>query len=154
MRRKGLSVNAPIPRDWIVHCKSVGHGEKALVYLGRYLYRGVLPEKNILSDQDGMVTFRTRDNTGQEMIQNISGAEFLWMLLSHVLPKRFRRARDYGLLHGNSVGLLQVVQLLLRVVLPEPCRPKPKPPICCPQCGGVMEVVVVRVREVVGQELS
>jgi hypothetical protein len=148
MRRMGLSVNTSIPRDWIVHCKSVGHGEKALVYLGRYLYRGVLPEQNILSDRDGMVTFRTRDNAGQEMIQNISGAEFLWMLLRHVLPKRFRRARDYGLLHGNSVGLLQVVQLLLRVVLPEPWRPKPKPPICCPQCGGVMEVVAVRVREI------
>lgn len=144
----GLSVNAPIPRDWIVHCKSVGHGEKALVDLGRYLYRGVLPEQNILSDRDGMLTFRTRDNAGQEMIQNISGAEFLWMLLGHVLPKRFRRARDYGLLHGNSVGLLQVVQLLLRVVLPEPWRPKPKPPIFCPQCGGVMEVVAVRVREI------
>jgi hypothetical protein len=88
------------------------------------------------------------------MIQNTTGAEFLWMLLRHVLPKRFRRARDYGLLHGNSVGLLKVVQLLLRVVLPEPWRPKPKPPICCPQCGGVMEVVAVRVREVVGPELS
>jgi hypothetical protein len=116
----GLSVNAPIPRDWIVHCKSVGHGEKALVYLGRYLYRGVLPERNILSDRDGMVTFRTRDNAGQEMIQSATGAELLWMLLRHVLPKWFRRARDYGLLHGNSMGLLQAVPLLLRVVLPEP----------------------------------
>jgi hypothetical protein len=122
--------------------------------LGRYLYRGVLPEKNILSDRDGIVTFRTRDNTGQEMIQNATGAEFLSMLLRHVLPKRFRRARDYGLLHGNSLGLLQAVQLLLRVVLPEACRPIPKPPIFCPQCGGVMEVVAVSVREVVGRELS
>lgn len=50
MRRVGLSVNAPVPRDWVVHCKSVGQGEKAPVYLGRYLYRGVLSEKNILSD--------------------------------------------------------------------------------------------------------
>jgi len=28
-------------KQWIVDCKSVGSGEKALVYLGRYLYRGV-----------------------------------------------------------------------------------------------------------------
>lgn len=148
MRRVGLRVNAPIPRDWVVHCKSIGQGEKALVYLGRYLYRGVLSEKNILSDRDGMVTFRTRDNTGKETIQSVTGAEFLWMLLRHVLPKRFRRARDYGLLHGNRKGLLQVVQLLLRVVLPEPWQPEPKPPIRCPQCGGVMEIAAVRVRQV------
>ena len=94
-----------------------------------------------------MVTFRTQDNTGKEMIQRVTGAEFLWMLLRHVLPKRFRRARDYGLLHGNRKGLLQVVQLLLRVVLPEPWQPEPKPPISCPQCGGVMEIAAVRVRQ-------
>ncbi len=128
MRRVGLSVNAPIPRDWVVHCKSVGQGEKALVYLGRSLYRGVLSEKNILSDRDGMVTFRTRDNTGRQMIQSVTGAGFLWMLLRHVLPKRFRHARDYGLLHGHRKWLLQVVQLLLHVVLPEPCQPRPSHP--------------------------
>jgi hypothetical protein len=147
MRRAGLSVNAPIPRELVVHCKSAGRGEKALVYLGRYLYRGVLSEKNILSDRCGMVTFRTQDNTGKEMIQSVSGAEFQWMLLRHVLPKRFRLARDYGLLYGNRVGLLQVVQLFLRVVLPKSCRPVPKPHIRSPQCGGLMEIVAVRLRE-------
>jgi hypothetical protein len=85
-----------------VDCKSVGSGQKALVYLGRYLYRGTQPEKDILSDRDGPITFRIRDNRGAERIQNLPGAEFLGMLLRHVLPKRFRRARDYGLLHGNS----------------------------------------------------
>jgi hypothetical protein len=148
MRRAGLRVQATIPRDWVVHCKSVGSGNKALVYLGRYLYRGVLPEKDILSDRNGLITFRIRDNSGAEQIQSVSGADFLWMLLRHVLPKRFRRARDYGLLHGNSQKLLQLVQLLLRVVLPEPWQPHPKPPIRCPHCGGVMEIVAVRVREI------
>jgi hypothetical protein len=42
----------------IVNCKKVGSGGKALVYLGRYLYRGVIREKDILSVQDGQVTFR------------------------------------------------------------------------------------------------
>ncbi|WP_248885334.1 hypothetical protein [Acidithiobacillus acidisediminis] len=27
---------------WVVDCKGVGNGEKALVNLGRYLYRGVI----------------------------------------------------------------------------------------------------------------
>jgi len=64
------------------------------VYLGRYLYRGVLPEKDILSDRDGLITFRIRDNSGAVLIQSLPGADFLWMLLRHVLPKRFRRACD------------------------------------------------------------
>ena len=132
----------------MVHCQSVGSGQKALVYLGRYLYRGVLPEKDILSDRDGLITFRIRDNSGAVRIQSLPGAEFLWMLLRHVLPKRFRRARDYGLLHGNSQKLLQTVQLLLRVVLPEPWQPQPKPPISCPHYGGVMAIIAVRVREI------
>ncbi len=54
------------------------------------------------------------------------------MLLRHVLPKRFRRA---------------VVQLLLHVMLPEPRPAQPRPPIYCPLCGGVMDIVEVRVRE-------
>lgn len=148
MGNAGLRVQATLPRDWVVHCQSVGSGHKALVYLGRYLYRGVLLEKDILSDRDGLITFRIRDNTGAERIQSLPGAEFLWMLLRHVLPKRFRRTRDYGLLHGNSHQLLQVVQLLLHVVLPEPWRPEPKPPIRCPHCGGAMAIIAVRVREI------
>ncbi len=123
------------------------------MYVGRYLYRGVLPEKDIRSDRDGLISFRIRDNSGAVLIQSLPGAEFLWMLLRHVLPKRFRRARDYGLLHGNSQKLLQVVQLLLRVVLPEPwqgqqCQRQTKPPILCPHCGGVMAIIAVRVREI------
>lgn len=148
MRRAGLHVQATLPKDWVVHCKSVGSGNKALVYLGRYLYRGVLPEKDILSDRDGLITFRIRDNSGAVLIQSLPGAEFLWMLLRHVLPKRFRRARDYGLLHGNSQKLLQMVQLLLRVVLPVTWQLQPKPPILCPHCGGVMAIIAVRVREI------
>jgi hypothetical protein len=31
MRRAGLRVQATIPRDWVVHCQSVGSGNKALV---------------------------------------------------------------------------------------------------------------------------
>jgi hypothetical protein len=63
------------------------------------------------------------------------------------------RARDYCLLHGNSQKLLQMVQLLLRLVLPEPwqdqqCLRQSKPPILCPHCGGVMAIIAVRVREI------
>lgn len=91
MKRVGLSVKESLPREWIVNCKAVGGGEKALIYLGKYLYRGVLPEKNIISDTNGIVTFQYVDNEGQEMTRSLPGGEFLWLLLLHVLPRRFSR---------------------------------------------------------------
>jgi hypothetical protein len=37
--RAGLSLPAAVPATWVVDCKAVGDGQKALLYLGRYLYR-------------------------------------------------------------------------------------------------------------------
>jgi hypothetical protein len=36
----GLRLPARYPTEWVVDCKSVGSGEKALIYLGRYLFIG------------------------------------------------------------------------------------------------------------------
>jgi Putative transposase len=36
----GLQLPPSVPQEWVVDCKCVGNGQKALVYLGRYLYRG------------------------------------------------------------------------------------------------------------------
>jgi hypothetical protein len=38
----GLTLPCRYPKKWVVDCKSVGSGEPALIYLGRYLYRGVI----------------------------------------------------------------------------------------------------------------
>lgn len=90
----------------MVDCKGVGTGEKALVYLGRYLYRGVVQEKDILSCDEKQVSSRYRDSqTGEQAVRTVSGATFLWLILQHVLPKGFRRARNFGFLHPNSKGL-------------------------------------------------
>ena len=146
MKRVGLSVKETLPEEWIVNCKAVGGGEKALIYLGKYLYRGVLPEKNILSDTNGVVTFQYVDNEGQKMTRSLPGGEFLWMLLLHVLPRRFRRVRDFGLLHANAKRLVQIVQLILNVRLPWPKPPREKTPIICPKCGALMQILAVRLR--------
>src|SRR5450756_984077 len=42
---------------------------------------------------------------------------FLWLVLQHVLPKGFRRVRDYGFLHGNAKKLLSLVQMVLQVLI-------------------------------------
>jgi hypothetical protein len=60
--REGLALPARYPQPWVVDCKSVGTGKKALVYLGRSLYRGVIQEKDIVACERGQVTFRYRDS--------------------------------------------------------------------------------------------
>ena len=141
MEATGLQCNETLPEDWVVHCKKVGRGWQALTYLGRYLYRGVLPEKDILSDKDGIVSFCYRDNNGKRHVRRLPGAEFLWLLLKHVLPRRFRRVRDFGLLHANAKALIQTLQLILHRPAPPPVVVQPRPPLLCDRCGKPMAIV-------------
>lgn len=143
----GLSLPPRHPEPWVVDCKSVGSGEKALVYLGRYLYRGVLQEKDILACNNGQVTFRYQDNkTRRRQTRTLPAVAFLWLLLRHVLPKGLRRARNFGFLHPNSKRLLQLLQLLLKLALGRADRVKPRPALICPCCGGDMKIIRTRIR--------
>ena len=140
-----LNLPTGIERRWVANCRSVGRGDQALGYLGRYLYRGVLCERDIIACRDGQVSFRyTESKSGASKIRTLPGADFLWLLLQHVLPKGFRRARDYGLLHHKRKRLLQRVQYLLRVTLP-PRPPTKRPALCCPRCGAPMQIIATRV---------
>jgi len=117
-----------------------------LVYLGRYLYKGVIQEKDIVACRDGQVTFRYRDSkTRQMQTRTLPGAKFLWLILRHVLPKGFRRARNFGFLHPNSKRLIGLLQVLLGV---NPNRAlawlRKRPPLKCRCCGGAMSIIRTR----------
>lgn len=143
----GLTLPERYPEQWVVDCKSVGTGEKALVYLGRYLYRGVIQEKDIIACDNGQVTFRYQDSkTRRTETRTVPGTTFLWLLLQHVLPKGFRRARNFGFLHPNSKRLIQLLHYLLKL---DPSRAlawvKERPRLTCPCCGGEMKIVRTRI---------
>jgi hypothetical protein len=142
----GLTLPKKYPREWVVDCKHVGSGEKALVYLGRYLYRGVLQEKDIMSVKDDKVTFRYQDSDTKKMgSRTLPEEDFLWLLLRHVLPKGFRRARNFGFLHPNSKRLIQVLQLICKLDWKRALRwMKKRKPMRC-SCGGVMEILKTRI---------
>ena len=143
IQKAGLILPASYPKEWVVDCKAVGSGHKALVYLGRYLYRGVLPEKNIVSNHNGWVTFRYQNSKIRKMeIRTLGGAAFLKLLLQHILPKGFRRARNYGFLHPNS-KLTKRVQWIKKVIVPPP---KPRPSVACPCCGNPLRILRTRVK--------
>ena len=85
-----------------------------MVYLDRYLYRGVIQEKDIIRCENGQVTYRYRDSKIKKTtLHTVSGATFLWLLMQHVLPKGFRRSRNFGFLHPNSKRLITLLHLLV-----------------------------------------
>jgi hypothetical protein len=139
----GLALPAT-PKRWVVHCKKAGQGLQALQYLSRYLYRGVLSNHQLVADNGTHVTFRYKDSkSGERKTRTLPGAEFLYLLLQHVLPKGFRRTRDYGFLHGNAKALLATVQWVLRVMSPPPTT-KTRASFACSQCQGAMRVIGIR----------
>ena len=147
LKQAGIELPVRYPETWVVDCKSVGNGEKALVYLGRYLYKGVVQEKDIIACENGLVTFRYQDGeTKQLRTRTLPGIQFLRLLLRHVLPKGFRRARNFGFLHPNSKRLLDLLQQLLGL---RPDRAlawfRPRPQFKCRCCGGAMRVVRTRI---------
>jgi hypothetical protein len=143
LRNEGFSLPENVPLKWVVDCDHVGNGITALQYLSRYLYRGVISEKNIVSNQNGRVTFKyTESETGNGNTQyrTLKGEDFLHLIMQHVLPKRLRRVRDYGFLHGNAKKTLSLVQLILHVFIKKiKCRPRPT--FKCPRCKSPMVIV-------------
>ncbi len=144
IQQAGLIFPKIIPQKWVAHCVNVGRGMEALQYLSRYLYRGVISEKNIVSSQNGQITFKYIDSeTGATKLRTLPGEEFLHLIVQHVLPKGFRRVRDYGFLHGNAKKLLSLVQLILHVIIEE-LSPRPRPVFKCPCCKASMVIVEFR----------
>lgn len=137
----GFAIPEGVPEEWVVDCAHVGSGNSAIKYLSRYLYRGVISEQNIVSDENGQVTFRYTDSTtGETCFRTLKGEDFLQLLMQHVLPKGFRRVRDYGFLHPNAKKLLSLVQFILHVcitIIPG----RPRPVIRCPHCRSSMNIV-------------
>lgn len=141
-----LKLPSNYPKEWVVHCCRVGTGRKALLYLSRYLYRGVISEKNILSCENQKVTFRFKSSkTNEYKTKTVDAVDFLWLVLQHTLPRGFRRARDYGFLHPNSKTIIKILQWVFRL---NPgnyiTKPKPRKQMVCKCCGALMKIVATR----------
>ena len=146
-----LTLPASLPIKWVVDCQHVGKGLPALKYLSRYLYRGVLPDRNIISDIDGQVSFKYQDSQSKTTeIRTLPAVKFLYLILQHVLPKGLRRVRDYGLLQGCSKKLRQQIQLMLTVAgAVFPILPELKRAVAirsCPCCHQPMSFIGIHAR--------
>jgi len=106
----------------------------------------VIQEKDIVSCQDGEVTFRYQDSKTKKWVcRTVSGATFLWLVLRHVLPRGFRRARNFGFLHPNSKRLIRLLQLLTGLdPMRTLARMRKRPLFVCPCCGAKMKIIETR----------
>ncbi len=136
-------------KKWCVHCRPApGATDAVLRYVARYVYRGIISNRDILSVTDDHVTFRYKaTGTGRSTTMTLRPHEFMRRLLQHVLPKGFHRVRYFGLWSAPSRRKLRRLQLLLggRLPAPEPDDdsadddlPAPRHPLDgkeCPHCG-------------------
>ena len=142
MVNEKLYIPKNCPKTWIVHCKKTGNGEKVVLYLGKYLYRGVISEKDIVKCKNGLVTYRyLHAKSNKYKYKTVSGERFLYLLMLHILPKGFRRTRSYSFLHPCSKKLVRLLQLILRVNPFSYLKQKERPSIICPACGQAMKII-------------
>lgn len=144
-----LRIPANTPAKWVVDCKNVGKGDKALIYLGRYLYKGVIQEKDILKNENGLITFRYfNSKTKKYQNRTVPGEYFLWLIVQHILPKGFRRARSYGFLHPCSKKLIALLHYLLKLNPAGMFKTiLPRPALICRCCGAKMQIIATRIKQ-------
>lgn len=129
------------PKKWVAHCEHVGHGLPALKYLSRYLYRGVIANDNIIDDDGEYVTFQYKESKTKKMTtRRLKGEDFIALIMQHILPKGFRRSRDYGFLHGNGKRWLILIQWVLKVFI-APFNITPRPTFTCRKCESPMTII-------------
>lgn len=130
-------------KDWVVHCKPVGSGREAMIYLARYVFRVAITNNRIVAVDDEQVTFRCRDaETGQWYQKTLPPLDFIGRFLMHVLPGNFQKVRYYGLFSHTKSRLLAVARYLMRMPRPRTQLPKTAGNcLHCPKCHGRLQLV-------------
>ncbi|NUM78676.1 transposase, partial [candidate division KSB1 bacterium] len=144
-------------KDWVVDCRPVGSGERALKYLAPYIFRVAISNRRLLKletcpGRNGNVTFQFRDGeTKQLKTTTVTAEEFIRRFLQHVLPHRFIKVRYYGFLSSSQRKRLEKVKALLNVksvatestdiASTEAAEEREAHAVRCPKCGGVMKLV-------------
>ena len=74
LNEAGFSIPYGVPKKWVVDYTRAGEGISAIKYLSGYLYRGVISEKNIIANCNGMVTFKYEESkTGATKFRTLKG---------------------------------------------------------------------------------
>ncbi|MCB0183894.1 MAG: transposase [Caldilineaceae bacterium] len=152
LKKAGLYHQIPATawqQEWVVHSKSVGHGETAAAYLADYLFRVGISNSRIVKLENDEVTFwYTNRQTKRRVYVTLPVFTFIDRFLPHILPKGFVKVRYYGFLApGNRQRLALARELLAadhRTVsqttaeIEADCNRQLGQ---CPRCGGTLYLV-------------
>lgn len=104
-------------KNWVVYTKKPFSSVKKVVnYLGRYAHRVALTNHRIKNIADGQVTFQYKDykDGSKKKLMVLSGEEFLRRFCLHILPRGFRKIRQYGFLsNATKAQKLALAQVAL-----------------------------------------
>ncbi len=135
-------------KDWVVHCKSVGDGQKVLTYLGAYVFRVAISNARIVDYDGERVTFKyTKVDSRKQRTCTLDALEFIRRYLQHVLPRGFMKVRHYGFLSGKCSASIEQIREFIGQALDRlrrllPAQPPEKiTPLTCPKCNAVMKWV-------------
>ena len=145
-------------KGWVVHAQPAGTGDTVLEYLGRYVFRIAITNSRIEQIEDGLVTFRYRDNRTQQLRRvTLPALDFLARFLQHVLPRGCTKVRYYGIWSSARRTDFDRARALLGgapipattaaepVTTPPGPAPPPKP-VTCPHCQVGHLIVIDRLR--------
>ena len=124
-------------KDWVIHCKPVGNGNRALKYLAPYIYRVAITNNRIEKLENDQVSFRFKNSdTDQWETKTLPVFNFIYRFLQHVLPKSFVKIRYYGFLSPNRRNLLAVAKYLLGDIGEAAVTLMVNERYICPHCGA------------------
>ena len=92
-------------KQWVVYTKKPFSSVKKVVsYLGRYAYRIALTNHRIKNIDKDNVIFEYKDykDGAKKKLMTLRGTEFLRRFCLHILPRKFRKTRQYGFLANST----------------------------------------------------
>jgi len=144
-------------KPWNVYVKKpFANPERVVEYLGKYTHRVAISNHRIISDRDGNITFRCKDNkTGMFTKQiTLDVNEFIRRFMQHILPCGFYKIRYFGIM--ALCNMQEKNELCFELIGKESFLPlleglpafdvfrevTGKDPFCCPVCKkGKMKAI-------------
>jgi hypothetical protein len=136
-------------KPWVVYAKRpFAHPSHIVEYLGRYAYKVAISNSRIISYENNRVSFSYKDyrNSEEKRVMELDDTEFIRRFALHILPLRFTRVRQYGILSATSkkrtipaireqIGTIEIDYIDLR-------KTKPFDPKICPCCGNPSMITI------------
>ena len=108
LKKRAPEIYKSIPnRIWYIgfntNSEKKGRGKQVLQYLSQYVYRTAISDKRIISEENGMMTFKYKPSEkNYYQTQTFTVLEFMRRFLQHVLPVGFQKIRYYGFMNAAA----------------------------------------------------